>query len=87
MTIKRITFLQELLAFMGLDGRVHLQWISSAQAQKFVQVVTEFTEKIRKLGPNPLLRYAETMHAADLESVSVFETCNTVDNHINNGVA
>ena len=54
MTVKRITFLQELLAFMGLAGRVHLEWISSAEAQKFVQVVTDFTAKIRALGPNPL---------------------------------
>ncbi len=54
MTVKRMTFVQELLAFMGLSGRVHLEWISSAEAQKFVQVVTDFTEKIRALGPNPL---------------------------------
>ena len=46
--------LQELLAFMGLEGRLHLEWISSAEAQKFVRVVTDFTEKIRRLGPNPL---------------------------------
>jgi F420-non-reducing hydrogenase iron-sulfur subunit len=39
---------------MGLDDRLHLDWISSAEAQKFVQVVTDFTEKIRALGPNPL---------------------------------
>ena len=58
MTIKRITFLQELLAFVGLEGRLHLEWISSAEAQKFVQVITDFTEKIRTLGPNPLLDYA-----------------------------
>lgn len=54
MTIKRITFLQELLKFMGLEGRLHLEWISSAEAQKYVEVVTNFTDKIRVLGPNPL---------------------------------
>lgn len=54
MTIKRITFLQDLLDFVGLGGRLHLEWISSAEAQKFVEVVTVFTEKIRALGPNPL---------------------------------
>ena len=54
MTIKRMRFLQELLAFVGLGGRLHLEWISSAEAQKFVSVVTDFTEKIRKLGPNPV---------------------------------
>ena len=59
MTIKRITFLQELLAFMGLEGRLHLEWISSAEAQKFVQVITDFTEKIRGLGPNPLSSYTD----------------------------
>jgi F420-non-reducing hydrogenase iron-sulfur subunit len=54
MTVKRITFLQELLTFIGLPDRLHLEWISSAEAQKFVQVVTDFTDHIRKLGPNPL---------------------------------
>ena len=54
MTIKRMRFLQDLLKFVGLDDRLHLDWISSAEAQKFVQVVTDFTEKIRALGPNPL---------------------------------
>lgn len=54
MTIKRITFLQELLAFIGLEERLHLSWISSAEAGKFVEVVSQFTEKIRELGPNPL---------------------------------
>ena len=49
-----MTFLQELLKLIGLGGRLHLSWISSAEAQKYVQVVTDFTEKIRALGPNPL---------------------------------
>ena len=46
--------MQELLNFMGLEGRLHLDWISSAEAQKFVQVVTGFTEKIKAMGPSPL---------------------------------
>ena len=49
-----MTFLQDLLSFVGLGGRLHLEWISSAEAQKFVDVVTDFTEKIRNLGPTPL---------------------------------
>ena len=54
MTIKRITFVQEMLKFMGLEGRLHLEWISSAEAQKFARVVTDFTNKIRGLGPSPI---------------------------------
>jgi F420-non-reducing hydrogenase iron-sulfur subunit len=64
MTVKRITFLQELLGLFGLQERVHLSWISSAEAQKFVEVVTAFTEKIRSLGPNPLSRFSETTRVA-----------------------
>ncbi len=54
MTVKRVRFLQDLLEFTGLAARLHLEWISSAEAQKFAQVITAFTEKIRKLGPSPL---------------------------------
>jgi F420-non-reducing hydrogenase iron-sulfur subunit len=63
MTVKRITLLQELLAFIGLTGRVHLEWISSAEAQKFVQVIHDFTETVRSLGPNPLTAYLDAAHA------------------------
>ena len=74
MTVKRITFLQELLNFMGLAERVHLAWISSAEAQKFAQVVTDFTEKIRELGPNPLAEYAAGAKAAWLDSNSAYQS-------------
>ena len=61
--------MQELLAFMGLEGRLHLEWISSAEAQKFVQVITDFTEKIRLLGPNPLHAYRGFQLAAEWKAV------------------
>jgi F420-non-reducing hydrogenase iron-sulfur subunit len=54
MTRKRMLFLQDLLGFVGLRDRLKLEWISSSEAQKFAQVVTDFTEKIRNMGPSPL---------------------------------
>ena len=72
MTVKRITFLQELLAFIGLEERLHLSWISSAEAQKFVQVVTDFTIKIRELGPNPLAEHSGITKPPELEPASDF---------------
>jgi len=84
MTVKRITFIQELLAFMGLKGRVHLEWISSAEAQKFVQVVTDFTEKIRSLGPNPLSGFAFGDPAANPDLVRQWEA-RQVDTIVKNG--
>jgi F420-non-reducing hydrogenase iron-sulfur subunit len=55
MTIKRITFLQELLKFTGFESeRLHLEWISAAEGPKLAQTVRDFTEKIRKMGPSRL---------------------------------
>jgi F420-non-reducing hydrogenase iron-sulfur subunit len=54
MTVKRITFLQELMRFVGLEDRLSLVWISSAEAQKYVRAITEFTDKLRRMGPTPL---------------------------------
>lgn len=63
MTAKRMRFLQELLTFVGLGQRLHLEWISSAEARKFVRVVTDFTEKIRALGPIPIAGFKEKIEA------------------------
>jgi hypothetical protein len=70
MTVKRIRFLQELLKFIGLEGRLHLEWISSAEAQKFVQVVADFTEKIRGLGPNPIVTFNQKVETLWPKAVS-----------------
>jgi len=72
MTVKRIRFLQEMLAFIGLEGRLHLEWISSAEAQKFVQVVTDFTDTIRALGPNPIAAMRRACRAFDLKTADDF---------------
>jgi F420-non-reducing hydrogenase iron-sulfur subunit len=70
MTIKRMTFLQELLAFIGLEGRLHLEWISSAEAQKFARVVTDFTETVRALGPNPIRDWRVFDHLCDARTAA-----------------
>jgi len=42
----------ELLEDFGYDSeRLSLTWLSSAEADKFVNAVTEMTERVRKLGP------------------------------------
>jgi len=55
MTTKRVAFLKELLQFTGIEPeRLHLRWISSAEAPRFAESITEFVEKIKELGPLPL---------------------------------
>jgi F420-non-reducing hydrogenase iron-sulfur subunit len=40
---------------MGIDPeRFAIDWVSSAEAPRFAELVTQFTEKIRELGPNPV---------------------------------
>jgi F420-non-reducing hydrogenase iron-sulfur subunit len=36
--------------------RFDIQWVSSAEASRFADVVRDFTERIRELGPNPCRR-------------------------------
>jgi F420-non-reducing hydrogenase iron-sulfur subunit len=52
---KRIAVIRNLLAFTGIDPeRLRVEWVSSAEAPKLVQIVTEFSNKIKALGPSPL---------------------------------
>jgi coenzyme F420-reducing hydrogenase delta subunit len=41
------------MEYMGIErDRLHMSWVSSAEATKFIEVVTEVTEAVRALGPN-----------------------------------
>ena len=42
-----------LMELMGIErDRVHMSWVSSAEATKFIDVVTQVTDAVRALGPN-----------------------------------
>jgi coenzyme F420-reducing hydrogenase delta subunit len=52
---RKIKMLKKLLALTGLGSdRLKLEWVSASEGQRFAQLVTEFTEQIKKLGPSPL---------------------------------
>jgi len=54
-TQRRIILLKRAISEIGLDPRrIRLEWVSAAEGQRFARIITEFTEEIRKLGPNPL---------------------------------
>jgi len=51
-TMRRIPLLKKMLAQLGVEEeRVQLAWVSAAEADEFVKVVSEMTERIRELGP------------------------------------
>jgi len=52
---RKVKMLKKLLTLTGLElGRLRLEWVSAAEGQRFAEVVTEFTEQIKKLGPSPV---------------------------------
>jgi len=51
---RKIALTKKLLESLGLEPeRVRLSWIAASEAPRFIEVVNEFTEHIKKLGPNP----------------------------------
>ena len=52
---RRFAVLKKVIESLGLESdRLRLSWISASEGQRFADVVNEFTEKIKKMGPNPL---------------------------------
>jgi len=53
-TLKRYYVLKRVLSTLGIEeDRLRLDWISAGEGDKFVQVVSEMTERMRQLGPLP----------------------------------
>jgi F420-non-reducing hydrogenase iron-sulfur subunit len=51
-TIRRIPFLKRLIEQFGIDRRrLRLEWVSASEGDRFAEVVNQFTEEIRSLGP------------------------------------
>jgi F420-non-reducing hydrogenase iron-sulfur subunit len=51
----RVAYLKKLLDEIGIGGeRVEMFAMSAGMGERFAQTATDFTEKIRKLGPNPV---------------------------------
>jgi len=51
-TLKRILLLKKLLKEIGIEEeRLHLEFISAAEGEKFQKAANEFVEKIKKIGP------------------------------------
>jgi F420-non-reducing hydrogenase iron-sulfur subunit len=49
---RRYALMHRLLEFTGIEtGRLFVEWVSASEGKKFAQVVTDFTEKVRTLGP------------------------------------
>jgi len=50
----KMEVLDRLLGFSGYSERLRLDWVSASEGNRFAEIVNEFTEKVRNLGPSPI---------------------------------
>jgi F420-non-reducing hydrogenase iron-sulfur subunit len=54
-TERRFKALQEAIGYTNIEPeRIRLEWVSASEGSRFGEVVSNFTETIRKLGPNKI---------------------------------
>jgi len=48
---------RKIMKLLGIeDERLKREWISASEGTKFAQTIREFTEQVKKLGPNPIVK-------------------------------
>jgi F420-non-reducing hydrogenase iron-sulfur subunit len=52
---RRFAVLRKIFDALELEGeRLRLSWVSASEGPRYAEVVREFSEKIKQLGPNPV---------------------------------
>ncbi|MBD3229053.1 MAG: hydrogenase iron-sulfur subunit [Candidatus Lokiarchaeota archaeon] len=60
-TERKIPIVKKLISQFGINPkRVRLEWISASEAIELTELVKEYVEEIRELGPSPLKNSKET---------------------------
>ncbi len=61
---RRVALLTETLKQFGIDEeRFMLRWVAASEGNMFQQIITEMTDKLKKLGPSPLSPSASRKYA------------------------
>ncbi len=54
---RRIALVKNLLEFIGLEpSRFQMSWVSAAEGKKYTQIISDFVEQLKPLGPQTKLR-------------------------------
>jgi F420-non-reducing hydrogenase iron-sulfur subunit len=57
---RRIALVKELMEFMGFETqRFQMSWISAAEGTKYTEVIKDFVQELKPLGPQTRLRRAQ----------------------------
>lgn len=72
---KKFNMVKKFLEFIDLDKRIRLEWVSASEGVRFGEIVKDFTEKVRELGPSPLS--GDDFDASLLEKLEAIELATT----------
>jgi coenzyme F420-reducing hydrogenase delta subunit len=72
---KKFKMIEKFLKMVDFEGRIRLEWVSASEGVRFGEVVTEFTDSIRELGPSPLS--GENIDKELLEKLKAMEAAAT----------
>lgn len=64
---RKIKMLKKLITPLGLAERLRLDWVSASEGARFAEVVRDFTNHIKVLGPSPLRK--EKLDPKKLEGI------------------
>lgn len=64
---RKIKMLKRLLTPLGLAERLRLEWVSASEGTRFAEVVRDFTDHVKVLGPSPLRK--EKLDPKKLEDI------------------
>lgn len=54
---RRIALVKKLLNYIGLEPqRFQMSWVSAAEGKKYTQIITDFVQELKPLGPQTKLR-------------------------------
>ena len=51
---KKFNMVKKFLELINFENRIRLEWVSASEGARFAEVVTDFTNQIRELGPSPI---------------------------------
>jgi F420-non-reducing hydrogenase iron-sulfur subunit len=59
---KKVKMVKKFLEIVGFESdRLALEWVSAAEGLRFSRLITDFVEKVRRLGPNPMRKKKEKL--------------------------
>jgi F420-non-reducing hydrogenase iron-sulfur subunit len=58
-----------LIRLLGIEEkRLRLEWFSAAEGQRFAQVMTQFIEDVKRVGPSPLRNLDRKIEAEKIKN-------------------